>query len=122
MGSRSKLAGKRIVKKQMTSRRRSYSSRDLRFETMESRHLLSGQGFVQGTVYYDANLNNVVDPGEALAGATISLLSQNELTKVGSPVTTGPDGSFMFSGLSGGIYHVKQTTTPSWIRSEHGAD
>ena len=57
---------------------------------MESRHLLSGQGFVQGTVYYDANHNQLQDPGEALAGATISLLSQNELTSFGSPVTTGP--------------------------------
>lgn len=88
-------------------------------ELLENRELLSGDGFLQGTVFDDASQDQHFDPGEApLAGATVTLLQQtapDTFTALGAPVVTGSDGGFLFSGLDAGTYRLVQTPPSGYM-------
>jgi large repetitive protein len=65
---------------------------------------------ISGTVYVDFNKNGVQDPGEIpLAGVTITITGTDA---AGNPVsltmTTGSDGSFLFSDLVAGDYTLTE--------------
>jgi hypothetical protein len=66
-------------------------------------HLIKAAGTVQGSVYIDRNLNGRLDPGEALAGAVVTL--------DGRATVTAADGSFAFYNLLPGQYDVHLDTT-----------
>ena len=56
-------------------------------------------------VWHDKNANGIQDTGEAgISGATVTLHKPDGST---SAATTGPDGSYQFTGLVPGVYSVK---------------
>jgi hypothetical protein len=66
-------------------------------------------GGVSGFAYVDSNGNGVRDVGEAgIGGVTITLSG----TQAGT-VTTAADGSYLFAGLSAGVYSVSAPETAS---------
>jgi serine-aspartate repeat-containing protein C/D/E len=75
-------------------------------------------GTISGTKFLDVNGNGVRDAGEpGLAGVTISLTncpSPCVATPVGTPVTTGPDGSFSFANIPLGAYFLSETVPPGF--------
>ena len=82
-------------------------------ETFEPRLLLSTTGFLQGTVFVDNNGNNQLEPNDPpLAGAIVALtdLTNPQPTQT---VTTGSDGSYLFTGLTTGDSYQLVETPPS---------
>jgi uncharacterized repeat protein (TIGR01451 family) len=70
-------------------------------EDFERRQLLAATNFLQGVV---------TDTGSnPLAGATVTLFTLPGLVQVGSPVVTGADGRYLFSGLNTGSYRIVET-------------
>ncbi|OWK38679.1 SdrD B-like domain-containing protein [Fimbriiglobus ruber] len=62
-------------------------------------------GKITGTAYADLNGNGSLDPTEpGIAGIAVSLTQPNGT--VVSTTTTAADGTFSFSGLPDGVYHV----------------
>ena len=89
----------------------------LAVEQCEERTLLSGLGFLQGVVFQDVSLNGQLGGSNTpLAGAKVTLFNATN-TQVGSPVTTGSDGSYLFTGLTPGTYKLVETP-PSGFANE----
>ena len=70
-------------------------------------------GSIRGTVFYDSNLNGVLDSGEAgMPGLTVTVSSAGDWSFA---YTSGDDGTFGPAGLSPGYYSV-QLTVPYGYR------
>lgn len=73
---------------------------------------------LSGTVYYDANNNGLIDPGELpIGGAEIQIdLKQSDGTWLTVYQTTSnDDGTWSAEGLPPGVYSVTETTPPDWV-------
>jgi hypothetical protein len=84
-------------------------------DSFEPRLLMSADGFLQGTVFVDNNLNNQYEPanGDApLAGALIQLFNQSN-TLVAS-TTSATNGSYLLTGLTPGTYNLVETPPSSY--------
>lgn len=66
-------------------------------------------GNVRGAVFGDRNGNRVQDPGEAIAGITVSISGDHPYTY--RRETTGADGTFLFRDLPVGEYFVYAYST-----------
>src|SRR3954462_14805218 len=80
------------------------------FETVEPRRLMSAS--ISGKLFNDANANAKLDVGESgIGGVTVYLDSNNNgQHNSGEPTkSTAADGSYKFSSLSAGTYHIRQT-------------
>jgi uncharacterized delta-60 repeat protein len=85
----------------------------------------TGNGTISGTVFHDVNGNGTNDgPAReetALATWTVYLdLNRNGRLDSGEPsTTTGPDGTYRFTGLSAGTYTVAELPPPGWLATPH---
>jgi len=78
---------------------------------------------IYGAVYHDANNNNVLNPGEALAGVTLTLSGTDDLGNVVNQTTqTAADGSYDFTNLrpSNGSGYTITETQPAGIGDYSG--
>ncbi len=98
-------------------------------EAIEPRLLLSGVGFLQGTVFIDNSNNNVgtpnnnypnnfnpITPGTPVPNATINLYPGTSSS--GTPLattTSGPDGSYSFTSLAAGTYTLVETPPGGYV-------
>src|SRR6476620_999951 len=124
MSTRSRYRGQVKNRSVHTSPRRKQRSRNLRFETMETRHLLSGNGLLQGISYIDTNHNNVLDATDPRKfGATINLYydSNNDNSFTGAELTTPVDttttdvnGHYLFNATAPGLYRIVETPTAGY--------
>ncbi|MBL8794410.1 MAG: carboxypeptidase regulatory-like domain-containing protein, partial [Planctomycetia bacterium] len=77
-------------------------------EVEDYRVTILDAGSVSGTVYTDLDKDGVLDAGEPrLAGVVITLIDEN-----GQPVAntvTGPDGTYLFTGVPVGQYSIVET-------------
>src|SRR5262249_4007259 len=77
------------------------------------RRMLSATGFLQGTVFVDNFGNGHLEAVDTrVPGASVQLFQQQPDTTyspVGSAVTTGADGTYLFTGLSAGTYRIVET-------------
>jgi uncharacterized delta-60 repeat protein len=83
------------------------------YSIMLARYNIStGTGVISGSVYHDANLNGVEDPGEALADVPVYIDETNAGQYVsGDPITTtNVFGDYSLSGLAPGTYTVRVDT------------
>ena len=65
-------------------------------------------------VWHDTNANGVQDPGESgVPGVTVTLYQCSNGNVVGVPITTGPNGEYLFSGLTPGSYYVGFSNLPA---------
>jgi len=89
-------------------------------------------GHIEGTKFYDKNLNGVRDSNEpGLEGWTITLTGTTDHgLPVSESTTTGPDGHYEFTGLLPGSYSISEvmpgtewmaTTTLPQVRDSSGA-
>ena len=67
---------------------------------------------IGNTIWHDIDNDGVVDPGEGLAGVTVTLTPPADVdlgNGLGQPVevVTGPDGEYVFEGLPPGDYTVE---------------
>src|SRR5690349_11966479 len=103
----------------MRSRRAVQARRRLlrsEFDRLEDR-TAPATGSIQGTLWDDANANQVRDAGEAvLAGRTIYLdLDRDGRQDATEPsAVTAADGIYGFTGLAPGPYHVAQVLPDGW--------
>ncbi|WP_166869904.1 SdrD B-like domain-containing protein [Massilia mucilaginosa] len=69
-----------------------------------------------GYVYVDGNKNGKREPGEALAGVTVTLsgIDRNGVAIVPRTTQTGADGSYLFENLVPGSYTVVETQPPGY--------
>jgi uncharacterized repeat protein (TIGR01451 family) len=69
------------------------------------------QSSIAGTVFADANLDNIVQGGEGLAGTTVVLSGTDAFGNVIAPITrtTGAGGTFLFDRLPAGTYQIVET-------------
>lgn len=93
----------------------------LRFESLENRRLLSvnAPDAIAGTIYADANNNNVADVGEGIAGASVLLFldngdgnfdPNNGDVQIGTAATTDANGEYCFTNLDqSATYFVRQS-------------
>jgi hypothetical protein len=66
---------------------------------------------ISGVVYEDLNANGVRDPGEpGIAGVDVSLLGPPNLS-----TTTGPDGTYSFTGLPPGTYSLFEASRAGYV-------
>src|SRR5437762_3364323 len=91
-------------------------------EALEPRHLLTG--FLQGTAYFDTNLNNQLDPNEGYKqGATILLEDVNGMPVVDAnnvpvaPAITDANGQYRFDNLVPGTYHIVEIPIPGYTNA-----
>jgi hypothetical protein len=76
-------------------------------------------GDYNGVVFIDTNGNGRPDPGEGLAGVTLTLtgpfsgIDGQSVTNFAQ--TTDAQGQFHFAGLPGGIYSIGGTVTGGWV-------
>jgi hypothetical protein len=78
---------------------------------------------VSGTKFLDLNGNGVRDPGEqGSAGVTIVLQSTVPGAGTGVVTTTGPDGSFAFTGLVAGTYVVSEVVPTGFVQTVPGGN
>ena len=94
--------------------------RRLAFESMEDRRLLSvnAADAINGTVFADANANNMFDVGEGIEGATLMLYldngdgnfdPNNGDIQIGAAATTDANGEYCFTSLDqSATYFVRQ--------------
>lgn len=112
-----------------TSAKSSLPRRRLRLETLESRHLLAAGTYeISGAVWNDTNGDQVRDDisEPRLAGRTVYLdanqngrLDANEAqatTAADDPATieVNEGGTYRFTGLEAGIYHVREVLPTGW--------
>ncbi len=65
---------------------------------------------IAGTVFADANLDNVVQPGEGIAGVTLTLTGTDTFgTAVNRTTTTDAAGNYLFDRLPPGTYTIVET-------------
>ena len=58
-------------------------------------------------VWHDTNANGIQDPGElGIPGVTVTLYQCSNGNVVGVPIVTGPNGEYLFTGLTPGSYYV----------------
>ena len=69
------------------------------------------QAILRGVVYFDANSNGVIDPGEpGLPGVTITLTGVNDLGQsINVATTTDANGAYAFGLLRPGTYAITET-------------
>jgi V8-like Glu-specific endopeptidase len=80
-----------------------------------------GNGSISGVVYNDANQNGVKDANEqGLANWTVYLDTNNNgaLDPGETSTVSQSDGSYTFSHLALGTYHVRQVLQPNWTQSQ----
>jgi hypothetical protein len=88
-------------------------------------------GSISGTVYFDANANGSLDNGDTgISGVTVTLADQDGNTI--ATTSSGPGGSYSFTGLAAGTYHVSvpsstggmslKTTSPAVVTVDVGQD
>ncbi|MBX7105662.1 MAG: carboxypeptidase regulatory-like domain-containing protein, partial [Gemmataceae bacterium] len=72
---------------------------------------------LQGKVYGDFNNNGIPDPGEpGIAGAVLTLTGVDDRgNNVTRTLYSGPDGTYIFTGLRPGTYKVTETQPPNWL-------
>jgi hypothetical protein len=77
-----------------------------------------------GFVYLDSNHNGAKDPGEpGIFGAIVSLTGTDAAGHaVSRQTTTGPDGSYVFTGLLAGTYTLSETDPPGFIHGQDSTD
>ncbi len=115
MSWRSKMNRSRQPKYGRIPLRRRESGRALRFETMETRHLLAG--FLQGFAFVDLNNNTVYDAGDTpKVGAAIELQSGDGSTVLDTQFTNS-NGYYRFDGLSTDTYRLVEATVPAGYMS-----
>jgi hypothetical protein len=78
-------------------------------EACERRELLASNNFLQGVVLDTSN--------NPLSGATVTLFSLPGNTQVGSPVVTGANGVYSFTGLATGQYKIVETPPSGYSNS-----
>jgi protocatechuate 3,4-dioxygenase beta subunit len=67
-----------------------------------------------GAVWVDNDKNGQYAISELLRnGVTVTLYNGTTNAQVGTPITTGTDGTYLFSNLAPGSYYVRFTTIPS---------
>src|SRR5262245_60219795 len=117
MSSRSRMSRKPSSRRRAPRASRAARFRSLRFETMELRHLLAGQGFLQGIAFYDANGDDKFDAGEApKVGAEIQLL--DEFGNYIDSEFTDSNGYYLFDELEFGTYQLHEPDTANYF--SHG--
>ncbi len=68
---------------------------------------------IKGKVFFDANQNRVLDPGELpIAGRTVALTGPESATAL-----TDSSGTFSFEQLSFGNYSVSLASKPDWLQT-----
>jgi hypothetical protein len=95
------------------------------WEMLESRLLLSGNGFVGGTAFLDANSNGQLDLAESyLSGAQIALTAPgaDNILGIGDDLlvasqVTGPDGAYLFSDIAPGNYRLIETPPAGYVNT-----
>lgn len=76
-------------------------------------------GSISGEVYTDSNGDGKLDDGETgLPGVTVYLDTNNSGKLVsGDPsIVTGSSGTFTFSNLPAGTYHLREVLPPEWYK------
>ena len=83
-------------------------------------------GTLAGKVYFDANDNGVLDPGEiGIPSVSVTLTGINDLgNSVSVTITTAADGSYSFTGLRPGLYAVGDIQPAGYLlgKSNPGSD
>ena len=77
---------------------------------------------LSGTVYFDANKNNVYDAGDSpIGGATVHLFRLGAITGLDevAQMTTNNKGQYLFEIDTPGIYFVRLDNVPGLIKEEH---
>ena len=98
-----------LRRRELNRRMRSPSRTRLRLEGLETRRLLAGDmPLITGTVFADANNDNLVDPGEGVQGAIVRLFQDDgdgifepgtDDVQVGTDATTDANGVYCFANL-----------------------
>jgi hypothetical protein len=79
----------------------------------------TGDAFVAGTKWNDANKNGIKDPTEtAVAGFTMYVdVNGNDKIDIGEPAaTTGSDGQYLIRSNKLGTYAVREVPLPGWTQ------
>lgn len=103
-------------------RRRTRPRRMPRLDRLEQR-TAPAVGSIRGTLWDDANANKVRDAGEApLAGRTVyvDLDRDGRLDATEPSTVTAADGSYSFTNLAPGPYHVAQVLPAGWQQTAPG--
>jgi SdrD B-like domain len=76
----------------------------------------AGEGSLSGFVFVDENLNGLVDEGEGIPAVPI-FLSWTDEFGVSSEldITTGDDGSYIFTDLAPGVYTIMEVQPSPWF-------
>ncbi len=91
-------------------------------EAFEKRELLTATGFIQGTVFTDPTGGGVLSSTTTpLANAQVSLYDSTGSTLLSGPITTGSDGNYSFTGLTGGTTYTVKETPPTSSYTNSGA-
>ncbi len=73
----------------------------------------SSPAAISGFVYVDMNNNGIMDSGETpISGVTVRLVGGNG---VSTTTTTASDGSYQFTGLTGGVYGLVETQPTAYL-------
>src|SRR5438132_9982038 len=101
---------RRKTAKQLEHRRSQRLSSKLALEPLESRVLLSA-GEIHGFAFNDLNGNGQLDAGEPGMASRVMFLDQdqNGILDPGEQwIMTAADGSYSFTNLTPGLYHVAE--------------
>jgi probable HAF family extracellular repeat protein/ELWxxDGT repeat protein len=85
--------------------------------------LLVGSGAITGTVFNDNNANGVLDAGEAgMEGQVVYLDRNNDgvLDSGDQSTVSDAQGDYTFTGLTPGIYIVREDGGPMWLQTTVG--
>ncbi|MBN1888836.1 MAG: carboxypeptidase regulatory-like domain-containing protein [Thermoflexales bacterium] len=78
------------------------------------------QGTISGVAFNDSNGNGSQDSGEAGIGGVLVTLNTVTGTLVAT-MTTGSDGSYLFSGITPGSYEILAGEVPGYVRTTPGS-
>lgn len=73
-------------------------------------------GTIRGAKFNDVTGNGITSDDTRLGGVTINLFLNGGSVPVQS-TTTGPDGSYSFTGLAPGSYSVQEAVPPGWTET-----